>query len=115
LEKLLKKGEKKFIEQLEETHVLFKTFVHRYRPQLDLAEIATGEHWYGEQALKLGLIDGIKTSDDYLLELSHTHQLLKISYEEKKPWNEKISKMLSLAISSAALRILGEFETRKLS
>lgn len=107
------KGEKKFLEQLEETHTLFKTFVHRYRPQLELAQIATGEHWFGEQALKLGLVDAIKTSDDYLLELSHTHQVLKISYEEKKPWNEKISKMLSLALSSAVFRVVGELETRK--
>lgn len=89
------KGEKKFLEQLEETHTLFKSFVHRYRPQLELAQIATGEHWFGEQALKLGLIDAIKTSDDYLLELSHTHQVLKINYEEKKPWNEKYLKCLA--------------------
>lgn len=107
------KGEKKFVEQLEDTHVLFKSFVHRYRPQLELSQIATGEHWYGEQALKLGLIDGIKTSDEYLLELSHTHQLLKITYEEKKPWTEKLSHLMSTALSAASLKVLGDLESRK--
>ncbi|MFW6020971.1 MAG: protease SohB [Guyparkeria sp.] len=60
-------GREKFREELEQTHVLFKDFLNRYRPQLDLEKLATGEHWYGEDALELGLIDEIGTSDDQIL------------------------------------------------
>ena len=48
---------------------LFRGFVGKNRPQLDLDEVATGETWFGEDALEKGLCDALKTADDYLLEL----------------------------------------------
>src|SRR5699024_3615803 len=61
-------GRKKFLQELDETHQLFKDFVHENRRTLDLDKVATGEHWYGTQAKELGLVDDIQTSDEYLLE-----------------------------------------------
>jgi len=58
----------KFQAELEEAHALFKAHVQRTRPALDLDKVATGEHWYGSQALALGLVDRIATSDDVLAE-----------------------------------------------
>ena len=52
-------GREKFQKELEETHVLFKAFISKYRPELDIAKVATGEHWYGQQAIELGLIDEV--------------------------------------------------------
>ena len=46
------KGREKFQEDLETTHELFKNFVVRYRPQLSIDEIATGEIWLGQSALE---------------------------------------------------------------
>ncbi|HAY96163.1 protease SohB, partial [Shewanella sp.] len=63
-------GRQKFQEELEETHVLFKAFVGKYRPELDLVKVATGEHWYGQQAIELGLVDAISTSDDVIMSLA---------------------------------------------
>src|SRR4051794_23852845 len=63
-------GKQKLIDQLEETHVLFKDFVKKFRPQVDIAKVATGEYWYGEQAIKLNLVDRLLTSDDYIYQLS---------------------------------------------
>src|SRR5699024_6103777 len=60
-------GRIKFQEELEETHGLFKQFVSRYRPALDIDTIATGEHWYGTQAIEKKLVDELATSDDILL------------------------------------------------
>jgi serine protease SohB len=57
----------KFREELDDTHALFKSFVAGNRPQLSLPQVATGEHWYGTQALDLKLIDEVRTSDDWLL------------------------------------------------
>ncbi|MFB4359564.1 protease SohB [Pantoea sp. BS_8] len=60
-------GREKFQQDLNETHLLFKQFVHEMRPSLDIDRVATGEHWYGRQALGLGLIDRISTSDDLII------------------------------------------------
>ena len=49
------KGREKFVEELEETHGLFKSFVSANRPALDIAKVATGEVWYGQNALAEGL------------------------------------------------------------
>ena len=46
------KGREKFVEELEETHTLFKDFVGTNRPSLDIAKVATGEVWYGSRALE---------------------------------------------------------------
>lgn len=59
-------GRQKFQEELDDTHLLFKEFVTAQRPQLDIEQVATGEHWYGQRAIDLGLVDELRTSDEYL-------------------------------------------------
>ena len=77
-------GREKFREELEQAHLLFKQFLSRYRPSLDLERLATGEHWYGEDALELGLIDAIGTSDDLILEAVEAGDTFEISQPIKK-------------------------------
>ena len=89
-------GMKKFKEQIEETHILFKNHVKGQREQVDLEKVATGEYWYGLQAKELELVDEIGTSDDYLLNLSDTHSLLEVSMNQKKGLKEKLAESLSL-------------------
>lgn len=86
------KDRAKLREELEETHDLFKDYIRQHRPQLELAKVATGEHWYGTQALELGLIDEIKTSDDWLLEASKSAELLRISASRKKSFKDRFLK-----------------------
>ncbi len=100
------KGKEKFIEELEETHVLFKNFVSERRPSLDIAKVATGEHWFGTTALTLGLVDSIQTSDDYLQAKSKSHQVIAIKYEVKKGLAEKLSKAASLSAESFLGKLL---------
>lgn len=59
-------------EMLDDTHALFKEHVKARRPQLDMDTVATGEHWYGQRALDLGLVDRLATSDDVIAELAAT-------------------------------------------
>lgn len=88
----------KLREQLEEIHALFKSFVSEYRPDLDLAKVATGEYWHGRRAVELGLVDEIQTSDDLLLEKSADHDLLQLKYRaHKKPIERLISSLRALA------------------
>lgn len=84
------KGRKKFQHELEECHQLFKDFVHRHRPVLDIDQVATGEHWFGYQALQYALIDHIQTSDDYLLQQMATRQVYLVKYQLKKGLAEKV-------------------------
>ncbi len=94
------KGREKFTEELEETHVLFKNFVSEHRPSLDIAKVATGEHWFGTKAKELGLVDDIQTSDDYLQSRCKTHKIIQIKYATKKGLAEKFSKAASLSAES---------------
>ncbi len=80
----------KLREELEETHILFKDFIKENRTEVDIERIATGEHWYGKQALDLGLIDAIMTSDDYLSAATENANIYAIEYVRKKPFIEKI-------------------------
>ncbi|KGJ87249.1 protease SohB [Colwellia psychrerythraea] len=100
------KGKEKFIEELEETHVLFKNFVSEHRPSLDIVKVATGEHWFGTTALELGLVDSIQTSDDYLQAKSKSHKVVAIKYEVKKGLAEKFSKAASLSAESFLGKLL---------
>ena len=77
-------GRQKFREDLNETHQLFKAFVHRMRPKLDIEVVATGEHWYGQQALEKGLIDEINTSDEVILNLMDGREVLNVRYLQRK-------------------------------
>jgi serine protease SohB len=77
-------GREKLKEQLEETHGVSKTFTATHRPDLDLSRVATGEYWHGEQALELGLIDAVTTSDDYLLAARDQADLFKLRYRARK-------------------------------
>lgn len=81
-------GRKKFQEELEAVHARFKEQVLRYRPQLDAEKVMTGEHWLAIDAKKLGLVDEISTSDEYInsrVELAYKSAIkLKWVKEEKK-------------------------------
>jgi serine protease SohB len=78
------KGRSKVREEVEVTHELFKEFVQAHRPQVDIAQVATGEHWYGQRALELHLVDAIQTSDDYLREALANADLYAVSYRRKR-------------------------------
>lgn len=82
-------GREKFKQELNETHELFKQFVATNRPQLDIEKVATGEHWYGTQALALELVDAIQTSDDFILSNLSNFDIYKIEYRIKHNFAEK--------------------------
>ena len=85
-------GRQKFKQELEETHLLFKDFVKEYRPNIDIEQVATGEHWFATQAKEKGLVDEISTSDDFILSYLDTHKIIAVSYQRKQKLTEKLSK-----------------------
>lgn len=99
-------GREKFQQELEETHVLFKAFVGKYRPELDLAKVATGEHWYGQQALELGLVDAVSTSDDVIMSFAATRPVIKLRYQMKKKLADKLAHGASLSVNAIFNRLV---------
>jgi serine protease SohB len=77
-------------QELTEVHELFKQRIRELRPDINLDEVATGEHWYGSKALDLKLIDEIGTSDDFLLAALESADLYKISYRRHKRFLERV-------------------------
>lgn len=84
------KGREKFVEELEDTHALFKEFVSDYRSDLDIEKVATGEVWFGRRAISNGLIDQIETSDDYLVNAADEADIYKVSYQVKQSLQERL-------------------------
>jgi serine protease SohB len=84
------KGRQKFQEDLEDTHDLFKAFIHEHRPALDVEIVATGEVWFGSRALAVGLIDAVSTSDAYITARHPAADIFAVSYEQKKTLAERV-------------------------
>ncbi|WP_292971274.1 protease SohB [Pantoea sp. UBA4549] len=98
-------GREKFQHDLDETHQLFKGFVQQMRPSLDMNLVATGEHWYGQQALELGLIDEIGTSDALIIRHMERFTVLGVQYARKKKMMDRFTGSASLAAERLLLKL----------
>ncbi|MEM1114047.1 MAG: protease SohB [Pseudomonadota bacterium] len=102
------KGRDKFQSELEDTHVLFKEFVAANRPELDVASVATGEVWYGQRALDVGLVDELKTSDALVQESLEDREVYEVRYAHKKNWQERLGMAAEAALERTFMRLLQE-------
>jgi serine protease SohB len=94
------KGRKKFQEDLEKIHNAFRNFVATNRENLDLDQVATGEHWLAKDAFDLNLIDKLSTSDDYLAEKIKEYKAFKITLPPKTSLANKLLKPVTRLIQS---------------
>ena len=99
------KGREKFLEDIEETHELFKDFVSSNRPALDIARVATGEVWYGSKALEVGLVDALQTSDAFVQQRLPDWDVFEVKFVHKKNWQEKLGLAAEGALEKAFLKI----------
>jgi serine protease SohB len=100
-----KEGREKFQSQINETHELFKAFLHEYRPALDLATVATGEYWFGTQALSLGLVDELVTSDEWIERQFADRTVIEV----RKMPSSSLVKKLKGSVEQSAQRVLHRF------
>lgn len=112
---ITEKGEKKFTEQISDTHQLFKDFVHSHRPQLDLNEVGTGEYWFAKRAFDLKLVDEIMTSDEYLLSRLDDAEMRLVKHEVKKKLLDKISSRSAHWAESVCTRVTSSLFDRWLN
>uniref|UniRef100_A0A3B0MBR2 Putative protease SohB n=1 Tax=Arsenophonus endosymbiont of Trialeurodes vaporariorum TaxID=235567 RepID=A0A3B0MBR2_9GAMM len=83
-------GRKKFVKDLNETHQLFKDFVHQKRPALDINAVATGEYWYGIQVKEKGLIDEIGVSDDIIINQIDAREIIEVTYTPARRFVDRL-------------------------
>ena len=71
---------------------LFKSFLAAHRPALDVDRVATGEVWYGSDALAKGLVDELSTSDEYILkQYKDGAQVFSVKLvQRKQSWREAL-------------------------
>ena len=98
-------GREKFREDLNETHLLFKQFVHEMRPTLDIDRVATGEHWFGSQALEKGLIDGIGTSDDLIIAQMDQFDVIAVRYARRKRMMDRFTSSAAASTERLLLKL----------
>lgn len=92
-------GREKFQQSLDETHQLFKSYVHDMRPSLDIEAIATGEYWYGKQALAKNLVDKLSTSDEFIIDRIEKYQLVSVRYRQSRSLIDRFTKSAIDAMS----------------
>jgi serine protease SohB len=97
-------GREKFKSDLEDLHLIFKNFVKEQRPQVDTEIVATGETWQGEDAVKVGLVDSLETSDNYLVSLSKDAKLFELEFVEKKNLTERFAISMQIVIEKSLIK-----------
>ena len=82
---ITEEGREKFQADLEAIHGAFKGLIQEHRPDMNLETIATGEYWLASKALELGLVDELRTSDDYLYAKQEDgHEVVEVRTESGK-------------------------------
>ncbi len=107
------KGRKKFQDDLEDTHELFKDYVHQRRPQIDINAVATGDIWFGTRALEVKLVDELMTSDDYIVNHCQTADVYKIEFVEKRSLPERLGIAVSVGVERAIGKLLTDYDVTK--
>ncbi|MCY4472028.1 MAG: protease SohB [Kistimonas sp.] len=108
------RGRKKFKEDLEKTHSLFKAFVAKTRPSVDIEKVATGEIWYGSEAVDKNLIDAVQTSEAFLCEnLSTRHAVYQVRWIEKHSLARKLALGVENTLASTLLRLWDTMASRR--
>ncbi len=106
-------GRKKFQEELDAAHALFKGHIARFRPALDLDKVATGEHWYGSEALTLGLVDKIGTSDDYVLAARERARVFQVQWVPQRRFMDRLGGAIEGGVARAFERIWQKSEEQR--
>jgi serine protease SohB len=87
-------------EKLEAVLARFKAAVKLRRPQVDIDAVATGDVWAAAEAVELGLVDELATSDDVLLALVNAGgKVFEVAY---RPPMTRVQRMLQSSEAASA-------------
>ncbi len=94
-------GREKFVDELESVHELFKRHVAERRPALNIEAVATGETWYGREALEQGLVDALGTSEAYLMERMKESRVIRLRLEPRRRLADRVGAAVSVGVERA--------------
>ena len=77
-------GREHFRGKLDATHEAFKRFVQERRASLDVAKVGDGDVWLASEALGLGLVDALATSDEFLFAARGEARLYEVAVAQRK-------------------------------
>jgi len=106
-------GRQKFQEDLESAHALFKAHIARFRPAIDLEKIANGEHWYGQEALGLGLVDRLSTSDDYLFQVRERAEVFQVQWTPRRRLLDRLGHAVEAGVVRGVERLWEKSEEQR--
>jgi len=106
-------GREKFIDDLENTHRLFKGYVSERRPAMDIESLATGEIWYGNDAMQKNLIDSVQTSEAYLTQRMATSRVLQVRLEAPQTMSRKLGLAVEAGVERAVLKTVETLQTSR--
>jgi serine protease SohB len=99
------KDREKVQEEVDEMHSLFKAFIAQYRPHIDVASVATGEVWTGQQALERGLVDAVDISDEWIMSRLDDSDVYSVHWEYKKKLGERLSSVFEGSLARTLDRV----------
>jgi serine protease SohB len=97
-------GREHFRGKLDATHEAFKRFVQERRPGLDIAKVGDGDVWLASEALSLGLVDALMTSDEFLFAARGEARLYEVAAAQRK----NLAQQLFGGLGGAARAALGQ-------
>jgi serine protease SohB len=94
-------GREHFRGKLKDMHEAFKAHVAQCRPNVDISNIANGDHWLAREALALGLVDELATGDELLFRARDRARLYEVSTEARKNLLQQLLSGLGAAAQKA--------------
>jgi signal peptide peptidase SppA len=93
-------------QDINAVHELFKQHIQQHRPVVNLQQCATGEVWYGQDALKRKLCDELLTSDEVLLKMHDDGaDIYSVKYCKRQKSDSLLMKLFSSSIANLALQL----------
>ena len=94
-------------EEIGEVFDLFKSFVKKNRPILDIDAVATGETWYGEDAVSRGLCDSLMTIDEVVqARIGGGANVFSVAFDPPNEEPETLANLLPGAVAGYFAKIL---------
>ncbi|MGR2737036.1 protease SohB [Billgrantia sp. Q4P2] len=106
-------GREKFQSDLDNIHGLFKQHVVQRRPALDIDEVATGEVWYGHDALEKGLVDALGTSEAYLVARMEEARVVSVRLEARHPMGKRLGLAVREGVGDGVERLLERLDASR--
>ncbi|MFQ3787366.1 protease SohB [Halomonas sp. A29] len=106
-------GRDKLQSDLDNIHDLFKQHVIQRRPALDIDKVATGEVWYGHDALEKGLVDALGTSEAYLVSRMEEARIVSVRLEARHAMGKRLGMAISEGVAGGVERLLERLDASR--